>query len=255
MENKTRTVNNDFYHDLGKTWHEGQDHPIALLRAEARLKNPWVVDVLRNTFSHPVTVLDIGCGGGILSNHLAQSGFDVVGVDLSKDSLRVATECDMTQSVKYLQADAHQLPFSDQRFDAVCCLDVLEHLEDPGNVILEASRVLKPGGVFLFHTFNRTWLSALLAVHAIPLFFKNAPKDLHVYSHFITPRELDSYCEEAHLEVEFFRGIYPKLTPSLIWNILRTRCVPDSLQFGFCDHLKVGYVGVAEKRTYAAANA
>ena len=95
-------INNDFYEELREDWHERFDHPIALLRAENKIRAPWVANELHKRFLKPVTVLDIGCGGGFLSNHLATLRHQVTGIDLSPSSLEAACKNDVTKSVKYL---------------------------------------------------------------------------------------------------------------------------------------------------------
>jgi 2-polyprenyl-6-hydroxyphenyl methylase/3-demethylubiquinone-9 3-methyltransferase len=241
-------VNNDFYDALGLGWFEGQDHPIALLRAEARLKNPWVTEVLRHRRGLSAQVLDIGCGGGLLSNHLAEEGFSVTGLDQSADSLRAARTMDRSGQVHYVEGSAYELPFAGETFDACTCMDVLEHVDDPEQVVHEASRVLRPGGVFLFHTFNRTWLSKLMVIYGVNWFFKNVPKNLHVYRYFIAPEELKSFCESRGIDVVEWRGLRPRLNLKLIREILRHGHVPVGLEFEFCSSLKVGYLGVGVRR-------
>src|SRR5262245_2854642 len=89
---KTGQVNNDFYHQLGERWYTAEDDPIALLRAESRARNPWIASNILQAFpSGEVRVLDIGCGGGFLSNYLAGAGFNVTGIDASAERDRKST--------------------------------------------------------------------------------------------------------------------------------------------------------------------
>ncbi len=99
MERKTkRPINNAFYDDLGNMWNTANDHPIALLRAENALRNPWIQKVLEENNYSGAKVLDIGCGGGLLTNYLARKGHEVSGIDLSTKSLDIAKEFDQTKS-------------------------------------------------------------------------------------------------------------------------------------------------------------
>src|SRR4051812_14966026 len=116
MRNAKVPVNNEIYDELGERWHSAQDDPVALLRAEARLRTPWVSEVLRRERAH--RVLDVGCGGGFLSNALGEQGFSVDAVDISADSLRVARKHDGSRAVRYREADAYALPFGDAEFDS-----------------------------------------------------------------------------------------------------------------------------------------
>ncbi|WP_140860273.1 methyltransferase domain-containing protein [Myxococcus xanthus] len=106
---------------------------------------------------------------------------------------------DGTGSVDYRVADAYVLPFDDGCFDVVTCMDFLEHVEEPARVVAEAARVLAPGGLFFFHTFNRNWLAGLIIIQAVEWFVPNTPDHLHVLRLFITPEELQGHCEAAGL--------------------------------------------------------
>ena len=112
MERQTNQVNNAFYEDLGEGWYEDDLHPIALLRLENATRNPWILERIESLLGQGQNILDIGCGAGFLTNLLEEAaGHQVVGVDLSEKSLQVAKARDLTQSVRYIQADALALPF------------------------------------------------------------------------------------------------------------------------------------------------
>lgn len=249
MERKhsSKTINNAFYDELDSMWNESSDHPIALLRAENALRNPWIQKILTNEFSHPVTVLDLGCGGGYLTNYLATKGHFVSGIDLSVQSLEVAKHHDQTQSVSYQRASADSLPFPDQSFDAVCAMDLLEHVESPAKVVAEAARVLKKGGLFFFHTFNRNLLSYFMVIKGIDWCFSNPPKNMHVYPLFIKPEELRLICESHRLQIEQTKGVRPEFSSQAFWKLVFTRKVDESFRFVFTDSLKTGYSGYALK--------
>lgn len=240
-----REVNNAFYNDLKEKWQTALDHPVALLRAENRLRNQWISQF----FQAPSTILDLGCGAGFLSNELSERGHQVVGVDLSESSLEMARIFDTTERVWYLSADATATPFPSESFDAVCAMDLLEHVENPQAVIREASRVLKPGGLFFFHTFNRTFWSWLIVIKGVEWFVKNTPSDMHVQRLFIKPEELAEMCTCADLNVQEVRGVGVKFASRPFWKMVLTREVPDDLEFVFTKSLKTGYSGVATKRS------
>lgn len=248
MEKQAREknlINNQFYDDLGKEWLNRLDHPIALLRAENAVRVPWIIREIALRMGLSAKILDVGCGGGLLTNPLAKAGFDVTGIDLSQSSLDVAKESDATQKVKYLHGNAYSLPFNAQSFDVVCAMDILEHVENPNLLIQEASRVLKPGGLFFFHTFNRTPLSYWTVIKGVEWFIRNTPSNMHVYSLFITPAEIKRYCMANHLQVVELVGLQPKLfSPSLLKMAL-SRKVPSSFSFKFSKSLKTGYCGIA----------
>src|SRR6201999_1216443 len=114
--------------------------------------------------------------------------YRVTGLDASPESLVVAARHDETGSVRYERGDALALPYADASFDAVCAMDFLEHVEEPARVVAECSRVLRPGGLFFFHTFNRSFLAWLVVIKGVEWFVRNTPRDMHVLRLFIPPR-------------------------------------------------------------------
>ncbi len=240
-------INNDFYEDLEEQWYVRQDHPIALLRAENAIRAPWIANEIRGRVGEGAKVLDVGCGGGLLSNFLALEGHQVTGIDLSQSSLDIARKYDRTKSVSYRQANAYELPYQKESFDVVCATDVLEHVEDPKRLISEASRVLNPRGLFFFHTFNRNFFSYLMIIKGVEWFVKNTPPNMHVYPLFIKPAELKILCEGERLKVEIIKGLRPQLSSLSFWKMLLTRKVPENYQFVFVKSLSTGYCGVAVK--------
>jgi len=248
MERQTgsSSINNAFYDHLEEDWYAASDHPIALLRAENAVRNPWVIEELSRKFPSPVSVLDIGCGAGLLTNALAKAGHAVTGIDLSEKSLETAQKHDASHSVHYEKANAYSLPFPDESFDAACAMDVLEHVEEPHLLIAEASRVLKEKGIFFFHTFNRNPLSYLVVIKGVEWCVKNAPKNMHVYPLFIKPRELRSHCDDYQLTVQKIVGLHPALSAPF-FRMLLTRKVPPNFSFRFSKSLATGYCGIAQK--------
>jgi 2-polyprenyl-6-hydroxyphenyl methylase/3-demethylubiquinone-9 3-methyltransferase len=242
-------VINDIYEQLGRRWYEAYDDPVALLRAEAKLKNPWIANEIQTHLGNEsLDILDIGCGGGFLTNYLALRNHKVSGLDLSPSSLAVAKNADESKSVNYVLGDAYELPFADQAFSVVTCMDFLEHVDEPERVVREASRVLKPGGLFIFHTFNRNWFAKILVIHGVEWFVKNTPKDMHVYHLFIRPQELESFCNANRMFVSKWQGIRPKLFTLDMVKALRTGIVPKSFTFAFTKSLLVSYAGIAVKK-------
>lgn len=233
-------VNNSFYDELQGKWHSASDHPVALLRSENALRNPWIASKIPPASK----VLDIGCGAGLLTSDLSKRGHAVTGVDLSQSSLNEAKKLDPKGT--YIQADAAALPFADSSFDAVSAMDLLEHVENPQAVIREAGRVLKPGGLFFFHTFNRTWQSFLLVIKGVEWTVKNTPPNMHVYRLFITPEETTKMCHDAQMQVQEIIGVRPKVNMAF-WKMILTRTVPEEFEFEFTSSLKTGYTGLAQK--------
>lgn len=238
------SVNNDIYHTLGDRWYDASDDPVALLRAESKLRGPWIAER-----TPPASrVLDIGCGAGFLTNYLSELGHDVTGLDLAENALAVAAARDVTKRVTYQTGNAYALPFTDGAFDVVCSMDMLEHVDDPGKVIAEAARVLRPGGKFFFYTFNRTWISYLLAVKGIEWVVRNTPKHLHVYHLLLKPSEVAAFCRRERLDVKGFQGVAPVVWSKAFGELLFTGRVPPDFRFHFVKSLSVGYLGEATKQ-------
>jgi len=244
-----KRINNAWYADLGARWYQATDTPIALLRAEARHRNPWIADeITRAIGTRPARVLDLGCGAGLLANYLAERGHHVVGLDTTLENLLVARDHDRTGRVIYVRGDACEIPHPDASFDVVCAMDLLEHVEDPSRLVAEVGRVLAPSGVFFFHTFNRTWQARLVVIKGVEWFVKNTPHDLHVHRLFLTPDEVTAMCTAAGMELSVLRGSRPRFRWPL-WRMLVTGNVGDDFAFTFTPSTKLGYTGYARKQS------
>ena len=242
-EARPAQVNNAVYDTLGEQWYDTEASPFALLRAESRHRNPWLAEVLGPGRRD---VLDVGCGAGYLTNDLAARGHRVTGLDTSADALAVARGHDATHRVEYVVGDACALPFDDARFDAVCAMDLLEHVTAPDRVIAEAARVVRPGGLVFFHTFNRTWQAHLIVIKGVEWFVRNTPKDLHVIELFRAPEEVAAMCRRVGLAPACLHGSRPRLRWPL-WRMLLTGKVGDDFAFTFTRSTKLGYTGYARK--------
>jgi 2-polyprenyl-6-hydroxyphenyl methylase/3-demethylubiquinone-9 3-methyltransferase len=241
------SVNNDVYSTLGPRWYEAQDDPVALLRAEATLRNPWIASTIAAELGPPPrSVLDIGCGAGFLSNYLAGIGHRVSGLDSAAPALDVAARYDRSGSVDYRHGDARALPYAPGAFDVVCAMDFLEHVEDPQQVVAEAARVLAPSGLFFFHTFNRNWLSWLIVVKGVEWFVKNTPPNLHLRRLFLKPAEVEAMCRTNGLDPIAMIGSRPRLGRAF-WKMLRSGEVPSGFSFTFTTSTLLAFSGFARK--------
>jgi len=246
------SVNNAFYSDLGDIWYEGDDHAIALLRAEMPLKLAFVRERLAAHGIEPgARILDVACGGGLVSFPLAEVGFDVLGVDLAEGAIEAArARVSASSTLAFQVGDAYALEAPDASFDAVLLLDMLEHVERPADVLAEAARVVRPGGLVLFNTFNSTPLAWLLAVHGFKFVVRDAPEHIHVFDLFIAPSVLAEMVADAGLEMEVIRGVRPGLGTPFWWSLRHRRIHPD-FQFRFTRSPAVGYMGCAVRRERA----
>ncbi len=156
-------------------------------------------------------VLDIGCGGGILSDSMARKGADVTGIDLSTKALKVAQLHALeagTTGVSYREISAEALAQEQPAsFDVVTCMEMLEHVPDPASVVRACTTLVKPGGWVFFSTINRNPKSFLFAIVGAEYLLRMLPKGTHEYAKMIRPSELASYCRAAGLSLEQTRGM------------------------------------------------
>jgi 2-polyprenyl-6-hydroxyphenyl methylase/3-demethylubiquinone-9 3-methyltransferase len=142
-------------------------------------------------------VLDVGCGGGFTCEFMAQKGAVVSGIDQSQKCIIKAQEHAKNSRFKinYLQGLAEDIPFSNSTFDIVTCVDVLEHVSDLNQTVLEIYRVLKPNGLFLFDTINRNFKSRVIMIWLLENLLKEIPQGVHDWHKFIQPKELQEVME------------------------------------------------------------
>ncbi|MDE2414749.1 MAG: bifunctional 2-polyprenyl-6-hydroxyphenol methylase/3-demethylubiquinol 3-O-methyltransferase UbiG [Comamonadaceae bacterium] len=162
-------------------------------------------------------VLDVGCGGGILSDSMARKGAEVTGIDLASKALRVARLHALeaqTPRVQYREISAEELAQqSPAAFDTVTCMEMLEHVPDPQSVVMACARLVKPGGWVFFSTINRSAAAFALAIVGAEYLLKILPQGTHEYAKFIRPSELAAACRHANLELLHMRGMqYNPLT-------------------------------------------
>jgi 2-polyprenyl-6-hydroxyphenyl methylase/3-demethylubiquinone-9 3-methyltransferase len=164
-----------------------------------------------------LNVLDVGCGGGILTDSMARKGATALGIDLSTKALRVAQLHAMeagTENVSYREVPVEQLAAeAPAQFDVVTCMEMLEHVPDPASVVAACSTLVKPGGWVFMSTLNRNAKAFMLAIVGAEYLLKLLPAGTHEYARFIRPSELAQWCREAGLELHSGKGLeYNPLT-------------------------------------------
>ncbi|MDT8370889.1 MAG: bifunctional 2-polyprenyl-6-hydroxyphenol methylase/3-demethylubiquinol 3-O-methyltransferase UbiG [Gammaproteobacteria bacterium] len=175
-------------------------------------------------------VIDIGCGGGILTEALAKSGAHTTGIDMGELPLNIAKlhALEAGLSINYQQITAEQkAQHAAQQFDVVTCMEMLEHVPDPISVIQACSELVKPDGDVFLSTLNRHPKAYLFAVVGAEYMMKILPKGTHDYKRFIKPSEMAKWCRQAGLEVCDITG--------LSYN-------PLSQQYSLGDNVKVNYL-------------
>ncbi|GAA98236.1 hypothetical protein E5Q_04919 [Mixia osmundae IAM 14324] len=211
-------LDNAFYdnHD----W-DTPEHPLLKLNA-ARL--PYFAQKLERHLAtdQPAKILDVGCGGGILTEALARHkspSWHFTGVDISAQSIDAAKKHASKEdvaNVDYRVSSAFTLPFEDASFDAVISSDVIEHIHDLRKYASEVTRVLRPGGIFVFDTINRTWQAHLFAIVLAQQILRIIPPNAHSSAMFVKPDEIRYLLGSHQLDVapESERvGMYPTLRP------------------------------------------
>ena len=156
-------------------------------------------------------VLDVGCGGGILADSMARRGAEVLGIDLATKALKVAQlhalEAE-TQGVSYREISAEALVIEQPgSFDVVTCMEMLEHVPDPGLIVSACAGLVRPGGYVFFSTINRNVKAFLFAIVGAEYVLRLLPRGTHEYGKLIKPSELAGYCRASRLEMQQAKGL------------------------------------------------
>ncbi len=213
-------ADNNIYDRDATTWWSDDGH-LSLLRILIPVRLEYLSEVFAEMHGQSLTgasILDVGCGGGLFAEALAREGCRVAGADPSEESVAVAREHASAEGMgnNYVVARGEDLPFGEASFDVVVCCDVLEHVDDPQRVIDECARVLRAGGLFLYDTINRNWLSRLFLIRIFQewRWSRLVPPGLHDGDAFIRPTELLELLAHAGLEPGGMVGIAPDMGPA-----------------------------------------
>ena len=226
------SVENELFERDAEEWWSENSH-CALLHSMIPARLAYLCNLFAEHFGIDlslVTVLDVGCGGGLFTEEVARLGCKVTGVDISPRSIEIAQQHaeQMGLTITYRVAAGERLPFQEDAFDLVYCCDVLEHVDDIDSVIAESARVLKSGGVYMYDTINRTWLSKLLVIKLLQdwEWARVIPQDLHDWKKFVKPKELQHILTLHGLEPREIIGLVPDMDPiSSLKRLLNMRKV------------------------------
>jgi len=192
--------------DLAHKWWD-KDSEFKPLHAINPLRLNWIDSIAS---LQDKRVLDVGCGGGILSESMFFKGAIVTGIDLGEKSLNVAKlhQLESGAKVDYQLISVEQLAeLEPERFDVVTCMEMLEHVPDPHAIVQACAKLVKVGGSVFFSTINRNPKSYLLAVIGAEYILNILPKGTHEYAKFIKPSELSSMARSAGLTVSSLKGM------------------------------------------------
>jgi 2-polyprenyl-6-hydroxyphenyl methylase / 3-demethylubiquinone-9 3-methyltransferase len=220
-------VDNEIYNSPGDIWWN-EDQPLNVIRTAL---NPARVRYFTSVLtSYGIDLagqlaVDVGCGGGLLAEEMTRLGATVIGIDPSLSSLATArAHADAAGlTIDYRPGTGESLPLDDNSADIVYCVDVLEHVQDLDAVIRETARVLKPGGLYLYDTINRTRLSKLVMIKLFQDWSATAwmPPNLHDWNQFITPAELCDILARHDLHNKDIAGLSPGPPPPVLFRMLR----------------------------------
>jgi len=189
------------------------------------------------------TAIDVGCGGGILSEAMAHRGAQVTGIDMGEAPLAVARlhQQESEVSVDYRQISAEEMAVQHPgEFDVVTCLEMLEHVPDPAAIVRACAALVKPGGHLFFSTINRNPKAYMFAILGAEYVLQLLPRGTHTYNKFIRPAELSAWCRDAGLRVRRQTGLtYNPVTK-------RYRLVANDVSVNYMMHCTPEWMGAGE---------
>lgn len=221
-----------------KDWWDESNPASKILFEMNPIRIDYIQDILKKKIKKTtgLRVLDIGCGGGILSEPLSRLGFNVTGIDIAKENISVAKEHakEKRLSINYMVDDTTKLVQSKQKFDAIFMMELIEHVNENDRKILFANvaKILKKNGLLFFSTINKTpqaYIGAILIAEHIA---KLLPKGTHSYNDFVSPHHFYSMLSEHNIIIKNMKGLF--------YN-------PITKDFRFIKSLKVNYIGYAQK--------
>ena len=222
-------VDNHIYDTPGDIWWEETSQAGILRTGINPARVGYLRDVIERAGIDPVSsdALDVGCGGGLMAEDVARSGFRVHGIDPSAPSIETARRhaAQAGLEIDYSVGTGEQLPFADDSFDVVYCCDVLEHVDNIDRVIAESARVLRPGGLYFYDTINRTLPAKLVMIKLAQEWNATSwmQPNTHDYSQFIKPAELRACLHRHGLAEQQSTGLAPSSPPKLLLQVRKLK--------------------------------
>ncbi|RKF18126.1 bifunctional 2-polyprenyl-6-hydroxyphenol methylase/3-demethylubiquinol 3-O-methyltransferase UbiG [Alginatibacterium sediminis] len=197
----------EHFASLAQTWWDPEGE-FKTLHQINPLRLNYIEDQVGGLFG--LDVLDLGCGGGVLSESMAKRQAQVTGIDMGAEQIQVAKlhALETQTTLDYQQTSAEQMALENPaRFDLITCMEMLEHVPDPSSVIAACKHMLKPGGRLVVSTINRTFASRILMIEAAEKILKIVPKGTHQHAKFIRPSELLTWCDAQGLLCDDIKGV------------------------------------------------
>ncbi|SEA99283.1 bifunctional 2-polyprenyl-6-hydroxyphenol methylase/3-demethylubiquinol 3-O-methyltransferase UbiG [Alkalimonas amylolytica] len=196
------------FNDIASRWWDpdGEFKPLHLLNP-TRLG--YISDQLGGLFGK--SVIDVGCGGGILAESMARAGARVTGIDMADEALMVARlhALEAGVSVNYQQSTAEQFALTAAgQFELVTCMEMLEHVPEPASVVQACADLVAPGGTLVFSTINKSWKAYSMAIVGAEYLLRLVPRGTHEYAKFIRPSQLMRFVEQAGLTITAATGLH-----------------------------------------------
>jgi 2-polyprenyl-6-hydroxyphenyl methylase / 3-demethylubiquinone-9 3-methyltransferase len=220
------TVDNSLYERHPNAWWDETGYHQFLLTGANPARFGYFQSILQRRAIQPagLRVLDLGSGGGYLAESFAGIGAQVIGIDPAGNSVReAAIHAELRNlPIGYSVGAGERLPFPDASFDLVTCCDVLEHLYNLDEVLVETARVLKPGGLYCYDTINRTlqsWLVIVQVAQEFPL-TRIVPRGLHDWSMFLKPQELERHLARVGIRSHQIVGLNSRRHPLFLFGLI-----------------------------------
>jgi 2-polyprenyl-6-hydroxyphenyl methylase/3-demethylubiquinone-9 3-methyltransferase len=190
-----------------KTLH--QINPIRIEYIISKIKRHFGISGTKKHLLSGLSLLDVGSGGGLISVPMSQFGAKVTGLDANKHNVKAAEihAKEHKLNINYLNTTIEQHIYSEEKYDIILCLEVMEHVAHPDDFIVNLSKLLNPGGLLIISTINRTVKSYLLAIVGAEYVLRWVPVKTHNYSKFIKPSELVRISQNTSLKIEELKGL------------------------------------------------
>ncbi len=207
MNTKTNNKEHDFFDKLSKEWWD-EDGKFSVLHKIRPLRIRYILDQLNNKNIVEAEILDLGCGGGLVSESLAKLGAVVTGVDFVKENIKIASDhaSKNNLNINYINQNIEKLKIK-KKFDVIIMFEILEHLDDWKVFIMKIKKNLKKNGILIISTINRNVISKISAIYIAENILKWIPKGTHEFNKFIKPSEIHNCLKNNNLKFKDITGL------------------------------------------------